>query len=350
MILKQSTGRMFSLLGWAVCMAAPLATNAGAQKAPVRLELPSVATTNTEINTKPVDFAQRGYPDAVAGVFYAGSIQAIGGTGFHVLEISGDLPPGMWAETGSSTMLLQGVPKEPGTYNLQVTAVDTAGRSITRNFALNVLAPIPNATNAVPVIDNENFALADVDSVFFPAQVVVNENFGMADSLNAADAPDVIDPENFFFTDVVTVNVRLAANLSWTAPPAIGYGTPLGSRQLTPTSDVAGSCVFTPPAGTVLPAGNQLLTATFNPTDTATYGSSSVSTVLAVNAAPLSVVVNAQSMSFGSPIPPLTGTLNGVVNNDGITASYSTTATPSSPVGTYPITATLNDPGGRLIN
>ena len=53
---------------------------------------------------------------------------------------------------------------------------------------------------------------------------------------------------------------------------------------------------------------------------------------------------------FGAPNPPFTGTISGIQNGDNITASYSTTATVSSPVGTCPITASLNDPSGRLGN
>ena len=40
----------------------------------------------------------------------------------------------------------------------------------------------------------------------------------------------------------------------------------------------------------------------------------------------------------------------GVQNGDNITASYSTTATTNSPVGTYSIVASLNDPNGKLGN
>jgi len=60
--------------------------------------------------------------------------------------------------------------------------------------------------------------------------------------------------------------------------------------------------------------------------------------------------VNNQSMAYGATVPPLTGTLSGVVAGDGITASYATTGTSSSPAGSYPITATLNDPNSKLGN
>ena len=71
---------------------------------------------------------------------------------------------------------------------------------------------------------------------------------------------------------------------------------------------------------------------------------------LTVNSAPLTVTANNASRLFGTPNPPLSGTLTGVKNGDPITASFSTTATPTSPVGTYPITPALADPAGKLGN
>ena len=48
--------------------------------------------------------------------------------------------------------------------------------------------------------------------------------------------------------------------------------------------------------------------------------------------------------------PEFTGTINGMVNTDNITANYSCAATVSSPVGTYPIVPTLVDPNNRRTN
>src|SRR3970282_570885 len=43
-------------------------------------------------------------------------------------------------------------------------------------------------------------------------------------------------------------------------------------------------------------------------------------------------------------------TLTGLQNNDNITATYSSAATPTSPVGTYAIIPTLADSGNKLAN
>ncbi len=53
-----------------------------------------------------------------------------------------------------------------------------------------------------------------------------------------------------------------------------------------------------------------------------------------------SVTPNAASKAFGTPDPPLTGTLTGFLAADGVTATY--TRTPGETVGTYTISATLS--------
>ena len=64
--------------------------------------------------------------------------------------------------------------------------------------------------------------------------------------------------------------------------------------------------------------------------------------------APLTVTANNQTRAYGQTNAPLTGTLVGVLNGDNITATYTTTAATNSPVGTYLIVPTLNDPNNRL--
>jgi Predicted phosphohydrolases len=58
---------------------------------------------------------------------------------------------------------------------------------------------------------------------------------------------------------------------------------------------------------------------------------------LVVSPAPLSVTADDKSRTYGTTNPPFTGSIVGIQNNDAISASYSTPAVISSPVGTYPI-------------
>jgi len=71
---------------------------------------------------------------------------------------------------------------------------------------------------------------------------------------------------------------------------------------------------------------------------------------LKVTAAQLTVTANNASKIYNAPNPTLTGTIVGLQNSDNITANYTTTATATSPVASYPITATLNDPDHKLGN
>jgi uncharacterized repeat protein (TIGR03803 family) len=92
-------------------------------------------------------------------------------------------------------------------------------------------------------------------------------------------------------------------------------------------------------------------TITVTATDNGTPAMSTNTTFqISVLPAPLIVRADNQSLPYGQVNPPLTGTLVGVTNNDNITASFETTATPSSPPGDYAITPVLSDPDNRLGN
>jgi sugar lactone lactonase YvrE len=89
----------------------------------------------------------------------------------------------------------------------------------------------------------------------------------------------------------------------------------------------------------------------------ASYGgdagnSAAVATPLSFYVASTPVTVTASSLSYvyGSPVPQPTGTVTGILPADQgtVTYTFSTTATPSSPVGSYPITVTFS--GGNYQN
>jgi hypothetical protein len=90
-------------------------------------------------------------------------------------------------------------------------------------------------------------------------------------------------------TDYVntTASVRLtvsqaAPKITWATPASIVFGTPLGATQLDASASTAGTFVYSPPAGSVLPVGNQTLSVTFTPTDTADDLPASASVLLPV--------------------------------------------------------------------
>ncbi len=86
------------------------------------------------------------------------------------------------------------------------------------------------------------------------------------------------------------------------------------------------------------------------------YTVTSTKGTLTVTPAALSVAANAASKTYGDANPAFSGTLMGVVNNDGITASYTSSATATTAAGMYTssaaeaITPNLADPNGKLGN
>ena len=71
---------------------------------------------------------------------------------------------------------------------------------------------------------------------------------------------------------------------------------------------------------------------------------------IAIAKAALTLTANDTARDYGQPNPPLTGTLAGIVNNDPITATFSTTATPASTVVEYPILPNPLNFYGKLAN
>jgi len=160
----------------------------------------------------------------------------------------------------------------------------------------------------------------------------------------------------------VSLTVGLNASvIAWTpTPTSITYGTPLIAAQLDATATdqtthapVPGTFTYYFPAGTViqtgtvLPTGMDDLQVTFTPEDGTTYASNSASATLTVTPATLTVTADPQTMVYGGTVPtPLTATITGFVNTDPSTvvtgtAACLTTATSTSPAGTYPITCSL---------
>jgi hypothetical protein len=99
----------------------------------------------------------------------------------------------------------------------------------------------------------------------------------------------------------VTLSVTKATPaISWSTPAAISYGTALSATQLNASSTVAGSFAYSPAAGTVLGVGSQTLTATFTPSDTSDYSTTTASVVLVVKPAPgFSLSASPASISLG---------------------------------------------------
>lgn len=71
---------------------------------------------------------------------------------------------------------------------------------------------------------------------------------------------------------------------------------------------------------------------------------------LVVSNAQLTATADNKSKYVNQPNPALSGSLQGAVPADGLSLSFNTTASLTSPAGAYPITPVINDPGNRLGN
>ncbi len=114
------------------------------------------------------------------------------------------------------------------------------------------------------------------------------------------------------------------------------------------TNVLSGTLLASTTATTNSSVGNYPITASGQ--TAANYSVSYVDGTLTITPAVLSVVANDAGKIYGSTNPVFTGTLNGVRNADDITATYQSSATAGTGVGTYDITPVLNDPGVKLTN
>jgi len=89
--------------------------------------------------------------------------------------------------------------------------------------------------------------------------------------------------------------VRGTPPIVWGTSAEIAYGTPLSSLQLNASAAIGGTFEYSPPLGTVLPPGINVLTVTFTPTDTTEYVTTTDSVTLTVMAPIEFYVSNAQA-------------------------------------------------------
>src|SRR5205814_8236779 len=106
-------------------------------------------------------------------------------------------------------------------------------------------------------------------------------------------------------TKTATINVQKATPVITGAnPDDITYGAALGATQLNATANVAGTFAYTPPASTVLNAGNgQTLSVTFTPTDAANYtNATKTATINVQKATPVITWANPADITYGAAL------------------------------------------------
>jgi hypothetical protein len=102
-----------------------------------------------------------------------------------------------------------------------------------------------------------------------PAGTILN--VGSGQTLSTTFTPtDTTDYTTASGTASINV-IQATPTITWNNPADICQGTALNSTQLDATVSVPGTCIYTPPAGPILDAGTQTLSATFTPTDSINY-------------------------------------------------------------------------------
>ena len=141
-------------------------------------------------------------------------------------------------------------------------------------------------------------------------------------------------------------------SVSFTATVSANSGTPTGTVQFavdgtnfgSPVTLASGSA--TSGSTTTLSAGTHTVTAAYTPGSGFLASNGTLSGGQVVNQAVLTVTANNAGMTYGGTLPTFTAGYSGFVNGDGQgvlsgSPSLTTTATSSSPVGNYTITAAL---------
>ena len=139
-------------------------------------------------------------------------------------------------------------------------------------------------------------------------------------TLLLGDCPDT-NSGNYNLTSQCFGTCQTMPTITWPTPAPITWNTPLGSKQLDPRANVAGTFAFSPSSGTVLAVGPQNLSATFIPNDTTDYSTAMARVQLTVNPAPTTASITSSinpstygvSVRFTATVTSSAGTPTGAV-------------------------------------
>jgi sugar lactone lactonase YvrE len=142
-----------------------------------------------------------------------------------------------------------------------------------------------------------------------------------------------------------TMQILAAPLTAGAADASRAYGSPNPTFTGTVTGAVNGDNFqekFTSAATVTSPAGPYPIVPSVAGPDLSNYTVTSQDGTLQVTAAQLSARANNAARAYGATNPVFTGTLTGVVNNDQLSETFTTSATISSPVGSYGIVPAIS--------
>ena len=131
----------------------------------------------------------------------------------------------------------------------------------------------------------------------------------------------------------------VASTITWPTPAPVAPATPLSAAQLNATASVPGTLVYSPAAGTVLPAGKQTLSVTFTPAN-AGYSNATAQVQIVVGTSQAPVITWSASAPITTAVPLSSMQLNASANVPG-TFVYSPAAGTMLPVGTTTLNVTF---------
>ena len=145
----------------------------------------------------------------------------------------------------------------------------------------------------------------------------------------------------------LTVTPTAATRIYGTANPPVAYTVTGFVHGDTAATAVAGAPTFTTTAIATSPAGSYAVTGTGGTLASACYSFTFASGTLTVTKAPLTVIANSASITYGGALPNLTYAITGFQNGDTArvvtgTPTVSTTATAMPNAGSYPITVNIS--------
>ena len=217
------------------------------------------------------------------------------------LLIVGDYSAGTWAYPAVATRTATSVQVNGLTSFSDFQLAESGSRinpTITWNNPSDIIYGFSLTTN-------ELNASADTAGTFvYTPSVGTILSAGNAQTLTAVFTPADLATYNVV-TNSVSINVLKATPaITWNTPGSLVYGALLTTNELNASANVGGSFVYTPPLGTQLNAGTNVLLATFIPSDSANYSNvTAVVSIIILKATPI--------VSWGTPASITYGTLLG---------------------------------------
>ena len=234
----------------------------------------------------PLSATQLNATASVPGIFvYAPAAGTVLAAGTHTLGVTfTPTDATRYTTATASTTLVVNVPRTTPVLTWPAPVSITAGTPLSAT-QLNATASVPGS-----------FVYAPAAGTVLPEGThTLQANFTPADATLYTTATAS--------TTLVVTAPRTTPTMWWRTPAAITQGTALGATQLNATASVPGTFVYTPAAGTVLPAGTHTLRAAFTPANTTRY-----TTATAVTALVVTVPRTTPTVSWATPAAITQGT------------------------------------------